>query len=274
MLLAPDKEAEEEYPECAHGMPVPGSAVNQDLTGLDGGDLAQADDGCEEQHEAKDEMDAVDAGDEVEEARRLATGVENVLRGELTPCDDLSPDEGCAECGGGDEPGEGFLTRGAAEAKPFFHEVDLVEDGAARELHRDGRDEQHDRVEPEDARDGDGDPRFDVVVVRVDVAGVLGDEEGADDRHEEDEIACEEREDGEAVGLETFTRAATAYGVVVPVVSVATTAGVFGLNGWEATAADVGFVDAAWRKCLDHFIGMENGWHATGAVMGLILLFR
>jgi hypothetical protein len=110
------------------------------------------------------------------------------------------------------------------------------------------------------------------VVVGVDVRCVLGDEERADERHEKDEVACEEREDGEAVGLEFFTRAAPAYGVVAPVVAVAATAGVFGLDGWEASTTDVGFVWAPGWELFDDLIGMEDGRHGDSAVMALIVL--
>ena len=82
-------------------------------------------------------------------------------------------------------------------------------------------------VEPEDGRDDGGAPLVDVVVVGVDVAGGLVDEEGADDRDEEHEVAGEGEEDAHAVAMEALVGAAVAVGAFVPVVAVATAAGAF-----------------------------------------------
>ena len=145
----------------------------------------------------------------------------------MVPGDPLAGEKEQAEDDGGGEPGERAAGDGFAEAEPLVHDVVLAEHGAAGELHGDGADEKDGGVEPEDGRDGGGDPLVDVVVVGVEVAGGLVDEEGADDGDEEHEVAGEGEEDAHAVAMEAFVRAAAAVGAVAPVVVVATAAGAF-----------------------------------------------
>ncbi len=65
------------------------------------------------------------------------------------------------------------------------------------------------------------------MVVGVDVAGGLVDEEGADDGDKEHQVAGEGEEDAHAVAMEAFVGAAAAVGAIVPVVVVAPAAGAF-----------------------------------------------
>ena len=134
-----------------------------------------------------------------------------------------------AESQGMSAAGDGF-----AEAEPLVHDVGLAEHGAAGDLHGDGAEEKDGGVEPEDGRDGGGEPGVDVVVVGVDVAGGLVDEEGADDGDEEHEVAGEGEEDAHAVAMEALVGAAAAVGALVPVVVVASAAGA--LVGWRTPA--------------------------------------
>ena len=75
------QEGEEEEPEDAHGVPVPGDAVDQDLAGFELAGDVEADEGGDEGGDAEEEMDGVDAGDEVEEVAALVGAEEDVLDG-------------------------------------------------------------------------------------------------------------------------------------------------------------------------------------------------
>ena len=172
-------------------------------------------------------MEGVDAGDQVEEVAALVGAEEDVLRGELTPGDPLAGEKEEAEDDGGGEPGECAAGDGFSDAEPLVHDVGLAEHAAARDLHGGGAEEKDGGVEPEDGRDVGGGPGVDVVVVDVDVAGGLIDEEGADDGDEEHEVAGEGEEDAHAVAMETLVGAAAAVGAFVPVVAVAAAAGSF-----------------------------------------------
>ncbi len=59
----------------------------------------------------------------------------------------------------------------------------------------DGAEEKDGGVEPEDGGDGGGQPVVDVAAVGVEVAAGLGDEEDADERDEEHEVAAEGEEE-------------------------------------------------------------------------------
>jgi len=87
------------------------------------------------------------------------------------------------------------------------------------------------------------------------VAGGLGDEEDADQRDEEHEVAEEAEEEAEAYLREPLAGAATALRLVVPVVAVAVAAGAFVDGGWLAARAVVAFVGVAmavdFRRCQD-----------------------
>ena len=135
----------------------------------------------------------------------------------------------------------------------------LTEHVAAGDLHGDGAEEEDGGVEPEDGRDGGGEPLVDVVVVGVEVAGGLVDEEGADDGDEEHEVAGEGEEDAHAVAVEALVRAAAAVGTVVPVVAVAAAAGA--LVGWRTSAGAVVVIfEAALRSWLG-LVGSDGGRH-------------
>src|SRR5271156_4673750 len=170
-------------------------------------------------------MDGMDTGDQVEEVTALVGLEEDVLGGELAPCDPLAGEEEQAERDGSREPREGAAGNGFADAEPLVHDVVFAEHLAAGELHGGGAKEKDGGVEPENARDDGGDPHVDVVIVGVDVAGGLVDEEGADDGDEEHEVAGEGEEDAHAIAMEALVGAAATVGSVVPVVAVATAAG-------------------------------------------------
>ena len=140
-------------------MPVPGYAVDEDLTGFEQAGDVEADEGGDEGCDAEEEVDGVDAGDEVEEVAALVGAEEDVLDGQLAPCGPLTGEEEQAEGDGGGEPGDGVAGDGFAEAEPLVHDVGLAEHGAAGDLHGDGAEEENGGVEPEDGRDGGGEPR-------------------------------------------------------------------------------------------------------------------
>ena len=77
--------------------------------------------------------------------------------------------------------------------------VGFAEHAAAGDLDGDGAEQKDGGVEPEDGGDGGGEPVVDVVVVGVEVAAGLGDEEDADEGDEEHEIAAEGEEEADAV---------------------------------------------------------------------------
>ena len=62
-------------------MPVPGYAVDENLTGFElAGDI-EADKGGDERCDAEEEVDGVDAGDEIEEVAALVGAEEDLLSG-------------------------------------------------------------------------------------------------------------------------------------------------------------------------------------------------
>lgn len=78
-------------------MPVPGGGIDQDLAGLKLARDVEADEGGDESRDAEEEMDGVDAGDQVEEMAALVGAKEDVLDGELTPRDPLADEKEQAE---------------------------------------------------------------------------------------------------------------------------------------------------------------------------------
>ena len=79
LLLEEDEEDEKEDPEQAHGMPVPGDAVDQNLTGFElAGDI-EADEGSYKRADTKKEVDSVDTGDQIEEVAALIRAEEHML---------------------------------------------------------------------------------------------------------------------------------------------------------------------------------------------------
>ncbi len=79
--LEEDEEYEEEDPEDAHGMPVPGGTVDEDLTGFELAGDVETGEGGDKGGDADEEMESVDSGDEVEEVAALAGFEEDVLEG-------------------------------------------------------------------------------------------------------------------------------------------------------------------------------------------------
>ena len=171
-------------------------------------------------------MESVGVGDDVEGVGAAAAGVEgDALRSQLMPGEDLAGEEEQAEGEGCEQPGQGATRGRAAETEPLFHGVDLVEHVAARDLHGDGAEQQDGGVEPEDGRDGGGQPGIDVAVVGVDVAGGFGVDEDADDADEEHDDGSEGEEEAKAVGGETLAGAARAAGGFIAIVVIAAAAG-------------------------------------------------
>jgi hypothetical protein len=204
-------------------------------------------------------MDGVDAGDEIEEVAALVRFEEDVLECELTPGDPLASEEEDAESDGGGEPGKGAAGDWFTEAKPLVHDVGFAKHVAAGELYGGGAEEENSGVEPEDGRDGGGEPLVDVAVVGVEVAGGLVDEESADDGDEEHEIAGEGEEYAHAIAMEALVGSAATVGAIVPVVVVSATAGAF-IGRWPTTRAVVVIFYAAFSFLLG-FIGSDGCRH-------------
>lgn len=257
--LEEDQQGEEEEPEEAHRVPVPRGAVDHDLPGFERARGVEADQRGDEAEDAEDEVDSVDSGDEVEE---MAAGVgeeEDVLQGELGPGDPLADEEDDAQNDGSGDPGDGGAGDGLAQAEPLVHDVDLVEHAAAGGLHGDGAEDEDDCVEPEDRRNEGWGPLVDVVVVGVEMAGVLADEEGADDGDEEHQVAGESEEDAHAVADEALARAAATVGTVVPVIVVAAATGAL-IGGRSAAGTVVVVFEVTPRLRLGS--GRRDGcWH-------------
>lgn len=66
------KKGKKEDPEEAHGMPVPGGAIDDDLPGFELARCVETNKGTDERCDAEKEMDGVGVGDEEE---KVATGV-------------------------------------------------------------------------------------------------------------------------------------------------------------------------------------------------------
>ena len=79
MLLEEGEKSEEEEPEDAHGVPVPGDTVDENLTGFQQAGDVEADKGGDERCDAEEEMDSVDARDQVEEVAALVGAEEYLL---------------------------------------------------------------------------------------------------------------------------------------------------------------------------------------------------
>src|SRR5580698_4052175 len=210
LLLEEDEEDEKEDPEQAHGMPVPGGAVDGDLAHLDALEAEHGDEGKDEGTDAQQQVDAVGSGDQIEEVAVGIGGEEESLLGELLPGDPLADEEEAAEDDGGDEPGCGAADGGAAEAEPLFHDVDFAEEMAAAHLHGEGGEQEDGGVDPEDRGRREKMPVGDDVVGGIDVDGALADEESADENGEEDEVAGETGEHSHAIADELLARTVTA----------------------------------------------------------------
>ena len=81
MLLEEGEQGEEEKPEDAHGVPVPGDAVDENLPGFELAGDVEANKGCDERCDSEEEVDGVDAGDQVEEVAALVGAEEDLLYG-------------------------------------------------------------------------------------------------------------------------------------------------------------------------------------------------
>src|SRR6185437_7636605 len=105
--LEEDQQREEEEPEDAHGVPVPGRAIDHDLSAFERTGDVETDERGGEREDAEDEVDSVDPGDQVEE---VTTGIgeeEDVLQSQLRPGDPLADEEEDAEDDGSGDPGNG-----------------------------------------------------------------------------------------------------------------------------------------------------------------------
>ena len=243
-------------------MPVPGCAIDQDLTVFDAAEGEESYDGGDEGDEAGGEMDGVGAGEDVEGVSAGAACVEGEsLECELTPGEPLAGEEERAEDEGCEQPGQCAAADGMSQAKPLLHGVDGLEHVAAGDLDGDGAEQQNGGGEPEDGRDGGGEPCVDGVVVGVQPAGGLGDGEDADQPGEEEEDGPEGEEETEAIGDEPLAGTVRAVGPVVPVVVVAPAAGaleVVAIGRTTAVASIVIFGAAGtafeiWRR--------DGCWH-------------
>ena len=270
-LLEEGEEGEEEEPEDAHAMPVPGGAVDEDLTVFHELGGVEAVERGEQGTDAEEEVDGVGVGDEEEEVGGGIGLEEDMLEGELLPGNGLSGEEDEAEDDGGGEPGHGAAGGRAAQAEPLFHDVGLVEHAAACDLHGGGGDDDDGSVEPEDGGDGGGEPLVDVGVVGVEVTGGLGDEEGADDGDEEHEIAGKGEEYGHAIAGEALARTAATLGAIVPVITFATAAGTFvDVGGRPAAVAYVVVVGPATLVAVCAR-GSDDSWHEEASRRGVAL---
>ena len=237
-LLAEGEQGEEAEPEGGHGVPVPGGAVHQYLAVFDAAEGEEADAGGEQARDACGKMDGVGAGEDVEGVAAGPARLEaETLEGKLAPGEPLAGEEERAEYEGRQQPGQCAAADGMAQAEPLLHSVYGVEDVAAGDLDGEGAEQQERGIEPEDGRDGGGQPGVDGVVVGVEAAGGVGDGEDADQPGEEEEDGTEGEEEAEAVGDEALAGAIRAVGTAVPVVVVAATAGALEVAPVGRTAA-------------------------------------
>jgi hypothetical protein len=240
-------------------VPVPGGAVDEDLAVFELARDVEASEGGEKGGDSEEEVNGVNASDEVEEMAALVGLEEDVLAGQLAPRYPLTCEEEYAESDGCRKPGKSAAGDWFAEAKPLVHYVGFAEHVAAGELDGAGAKEEDDGVEPQDGRNGGGEPLVDVMVVGVEVAGGLIDEEGADDGDEEHEVAGEGEEDTHSIAMEALVGAASTVGALVPVVVVATAAGAF-VSRWTAACAVVVIFNASFSFLLS-FIWSDDCRH-------------
>ena len=269
-LLAEGEEGEEAEPERAHGVPVPAAAVDQDLTVLHALEDEEADDGSDETQDAGGEVHRVGAGNDEEGVAAAAAEFEgDSLKRELMPGEHLAGEEERTQHQGCDEPRQSAARGGLAQAEPLLHGVDGVEHVAAGDLDGDRAEQQDRGVEPEDARDGQGEPLVDVVAVGVEVAVALGAEEDTDDGDEEHQDRAEGEEEAEAIGGEALTGPATRAGGFVPVIVVAATAGALEVAaiGWAPAMAAVVFLAAAGTAF--EIGGRDDGRHNHLAALAM-----
>ena len=218
-------------------MPVPGREVDQDLTVFQLLGSEEADHGGDQGRYSKQQMEAVDTGDEEEGVAALTGVVVHPLRGELIPGGELAGDEQHSKHDGCDEPRHCAACDGLAKAEPLVHDVHLAEHVSTGDLHGERAEEKDGGVQPEDGRKGSGEPLVDVAGVGVNMAAALRDEEDADDGDEEHEDCGEAEEEAESVAVQALAWAWAAAATFVPVVRVATAAGAF--VGWRASSSAV-----------------------------------
>jgi hypothetical protein len=151
----------------------------------------------------------------------------------------LAAEEGTAEHDGGDEPGCGAADSGAAEAEPLFHDVDFVEELAARDFDGERGEQEDSSVDPEDRGYGERVPVGDDVVSGRDVHRALAHEERADEHGEEDEVGREDGEDGHPIADELLAGAVTARMAGVPVLVASAAARRSAIHRWLAAEAGV-----------------------------------
>ncbi len=118
--------------------------------------------------------------------------------------------------------GRAARVMGLPRPSHLVHDVNLSEHATAGDLDGDGADQEDSGVEPEDGRDGGGEPLVLEGVEGAIVTASLGDEEGSDDSGEEHKDGGEGEEEAVAVGGELL---AGASALCVPVVAVASAAG-------------------------------------------------
>ena len=139
-------------------MPVPGDAINENLAVFElPGDVERGE-GGEECGDSEEEMDRVDARNEVEEMAALIGAEEDTLGGEFAPGYPLAGKEERGRGDGGGEPGKSAAGDRFAEAEPLVHDVVFAEHLAAGKLQVTVLRRQYSGVEPEDAGDDGGDP--------------------------------------------------------------------------------------------------------------------
>src|ERR1700733_12469475 len=92
-LLEEDKQSEEEDPEDAHGVPVPGGAVDEDLAQLHAVEHGKGGERGNQREDAEHEVGAMRAGDEVEEVAARVRGKEEALGSEVIPGHPLTDEE-------------------------------------------------------------------------------------------------------------------------------------------------------------------------------------
>src|ERR1700744_2769837 len=112
--LAEDEHAEKEDPEDAHGVPIPGSTVDYDLSQLDTTEEDQGQHRAAESGDAKQQVQTVGSGDEVEEVATRVGGKEDALRHQLFPRNPLPGEKQCAQKDSCGQPGSGAADRGTA----------------------------------------------------------------------------------------------------------------------------------------------------------------
>jgi hypothetical protein len=218
LLLTDGKNSEQDEPCQRHGVPVPRSDIDSNLTEFDAAELVHQGQAHDESQDAENKVGCVDSCNDIKKVacRRGPVVKGKSLGGKLPPRDPLPGNKETTQGECPQDPWQSSAEGGIAESEPFFEHIDFTKDVLPRDLHREAAEEQDCRIEIENRRKENRAPVADLLVrawIHVG-AGLAGKEE----RHqngEEHHVTRKAREEKEADAIEEFARTTV---IVLPVV--------------------------------------------------------